>query len=292
MYVRDRLPTMAGRFCKKYQTEKGGIKSSTADARADLQELDRAFASVGALNDFARDTLGLRTSAFDASALNGNELKTLKEIVMKFLARTRAENQGWTSNPEGTMSWLRDIFMTFFMRISATFHSETMFCKNSDAADRAKAALGGAYIGAQPVVIDETILQDLQVIDTPRDGSCMLWSVIVGLDSFGLDPEIQVQDNVGSNGDIDMQANIMQTRRILERDISIPEYRQAISLGLRREAIAEWNKVSDNIPWGSDIPRPSERDSGADNAWLRANELESRAQWGNGSNDMVWINRY
>jgi hypothetical protein len=229
--------------------------------------------------------------------LSEDDLKALKAIVTGELAKARAKNQGWTDDTKGTMSWLRDIFMSFFMCISATFRSETMFRENSEATEDAKTALGwtppreqpagilplegetrneSASIGERPtgisadadlqivtasesggtpeIKIAEDIVDNLHVIDTPRDGSCMLWSVIVGLDSR--------ENFVGSNED-----------RMRARDVAIPEYRQAISLGLRQEAVAklEEAKKAKNANWITDfeaMKRPEQE----------ANDLEYRAQ--------------
>jgi hypothetical protein len=71
--------------------------------------------------------------------------------------------------------------------------------------------------------IDQGIVENLVVIDTPRDGSCMLWAL-----------EIAKRKDFGCN----------DNERIEARDVTIPEYRQMISVGLRMEAANLRNKAN------------------------------------------------
>ncbi|MDR2432430.1 MAG: hypothetical protein LBD34_01630 [Puniceicoccales bacterium] len=92
--------------------------------------------------------------------------------------------------------------------------------------------------------INQNIMDHLEVIDTPRDGSCMLWSVLAGLSSAELPPETSYETsaNIFQRMAItDNQGRISDDKVLLARDITIPELRQVISMGM----IAEGKDVSE-----------------------------------------------
>ncbi len=66
---------------------------------------------------------------------------------------------------------IRNFFADLAMKIAAFFHGEARFEKNDSTSDQVKAAIPG---------LGFTINNgDIEVIDTPRDGNCMLWSTLV-----------------------------------------------------------------------------------------------------------------
>jgi hypothetical protein len=235
------------------------------DVLALNQELEEAFSSIEALNTFARNTLELRTNDFDVSQFSETDLQTLKNMVMGELAKARAKKYGWTGDPKSVAAWLRDKFLMFFTGIVAKFFSEKPFQSNDkttavvrnaleqfrrNAANPvARASLADidpddsdfsiVTVESSDVVpsqgsesqpqLEGTIPFDasgLSVIDTPRDGNCMLWSLAVGLKGLGNGAQWHPTSSLGADSDL--------RREVLEKDI--PTWRQAISLGLRQEA--------------------------------------------------------
>jgi hypothetical protein len=305
---------MAEAFAKKAE-----IRGGRSESQSDIRRLNEAFAGRDKLKDFARGTLGLRENEFSVDQLNDSDFEQLKGAVLGELAKARANKYAWTNKPESVSAWLRDKFMTFFMFLSASFHSETMFHKNAETSSRVRDLLGrGIFIcgfgGADPsevagseegfeiiggatsssvessgvesdapaaeilperadpregragsvesrtILLGADLVVGLSVIDTPRDGSCMLWALEASWDkgtSFG-------DDN---------------NARIKTRDVTIPGYRQAISIGLRTEA--------ENLRTEARI-----RDLAAANKLEeKANALEFRAQdveLSGGMNPIAW----
>jgi hypothetical protein len=79
--------------------------------------------------------------------------------------------------------------------------------------------------GAQQSRINHDIIGQLHVIDTPRDGSCMLWSVLTGLSQ---EDKMSIRDST----DVISDTNVLRAR-----DVTIPKLRQVISLELFQEAV-------------------------------------------------------
>lgn len=64
---------------------------------------------------------------------------------------------------------VRNFFANFCMKVAAFFHGETRFESNKSTSNAAKNALSAVGFQANTV----------NVIDTPRDGNCMLWSALI-----------------------------------------------------------------------------------------------------------------
>ncbi|MDR1891222.1 MAG: hypothetical protein LBQ23_03565, partial [Puniceicoccales bacterium] len=90
------------------------------------------------MNDFARDELNLSQDAFDASRLATGDLAKFKIAVMDKLAEARAKNHGFLKSQTGICAFLRNLFMSFFMHISASFHAEKLFEQNDVTTEAAR----------------------------------------------------------------------------------------------------------------------------------------------------------
>ncbi|MDR2776467.1 MAG: hypothetical protein LBB17_00255 [Puniceicoccales bacterium] len=232
------------------------ISAERSAAKGDssiFNQLNSAFESVDSLTDFAKNTLGL--NGFEIQAEN---LAELKAKVMADLAHARAENHGFLKSTEGILAWLRNAIMSFVMNRCAQFNAEKLFELNEATTDTMKTALnsisvlitpdpssavaeepqsggeegGGFMVSSQqktePLGIDQDILNHLKVLDTPRDGSCMLWSVLTGLPHT---EQIAITNNQGT---------ITDAKVLSARDTTIQELRQVISI----EMLAEGKDVA------------------------------------------------
>jgi hypothetical protein len=252
----------ANEFANKF-AEWTVIGSRTSLTRTAQAALDNAFESVENLKQFAENELSLTRDEFDTQNMNKPHLQQLKDIVITELNRIKDEKVNLASSPGSLVSRIGNIFMTFFLSMSARFHSETMFHKNTDATERFRKifsqstaantdvpglhtdgefeVIETANSDASPdaieaandtefevispkeeglqsgvITLNKNIVEALEVIDTPRDGSCMLWSLEVALR----------KTNLGERDD----------ERGIVRDIEIPWYRKIISDGLRKKA--------------------------------------------------------
>jgi hypothetical protein len=208
-------------------------------------------------------------------------LAKFKTKVMADLAHARAESQGFLKSTTGITAWLRNTFMSFAMHVCAWFNSEKLFEQNEATTSSMKRTLRNIQISSSEEVsesslemaqtsttnepsnenddfevvaptsfiatlkIDQEIVEHLKVIDTPRDGSCMLWSVLAGLPPSTEATPTDVSHQMAITGD---QGKISDDKVLLARDVTIPELRQVISMGMMAE--------------GKDVPQAREIEAG------------------------------
>ncbi|MDR2628638.1 MAG: hypothetical protein LBC30_01430 [Puniceicoccales bacterium] len=253
-------------------------ESDRAESTSIFAQLESAFNSVESLNTFAREDLGLTLANFDASRLSAEGLAEFKTKIMADLAHARAENHGFLKSTEGIMAWLRNAFMSFAMHVCAQFNHEKLFERNETTTNAMRSALedmlspnlssssseaniseeGGFTIVGDDLgerqastVENESLSSDiinrLEVMDTPRDGSCMLWSVLTGLSPSSAEaPSANPSSGIPANDPnrmaiTDGQGKISDEKVLLARDVTIPELRQVISMGM----LAEGKEVSE-----------------------------------------------
>jgi hypothetical protein len=187
---------------------------------------------------------------------------------MSKLAHARAENHEFLKSTTGIAAWLRNAFMSFAMHACSWFNSEKLFEQNATTTASVKDALSHISIAppetsesavqvlesqrgedddfnvvdttieTMTLGIDQNIISQMEVIDTPRDGSCMLWSVLAGLSSESLPAEASsgTSANISQQMAItDDQGKISDDKVLLARDVTIPELRQVISMGMIAE---------------------------------------------------------
>jgi hypothetical protein len=184
---------------------------------------------------------------------------------MSKLAHARAENHEFLKSTTGIAAWLRNAFMSFAMHVCSWFNSEKLFEQNATTTTSAKEALSHISIATSEsqapapasqggddddfdVVVSPTaqttleigqdIISRMEVMDTPRDGSCMLWSVLAGLSSESSPAEASsgTSANISQQMAItDDQGKISDDKVLLARDVTIPELRQVISMGMIAE---------------------------------------------------------
>ncbi|MDR0742474.1 MAG: hypothetical protein LBE98_03350 [Puniceicoccales bacterium] len=244
-----------------------------------FDQLNRAFESVENLNDFAKNVLGLDFDESEGFGIQAGDLAGLKTVIMADLASARAENHGSLNSTEGIIAWLRNAFMSFAMHMCARSNAEKLFEQNETTTKAMKDALGSISLVTNPppeapleppvstsdvlpedfeaverspeaqptpLVISPNIVDRLQVIDTPRDGSCMLWSVLAGLPPPTEAQPAEASSEISADvfrrmaitGD---QGRISNEKVLLARDTTIPELRQVISMGMiaDRKDVAE-----------------------------------------------------
>ncbi|MDR1528434.1 MAG: hypothetical protein LBS22_02505 [Puniceicoccales bacterium] len=235
-------------------------------------QLEFAFETPEKLTKFANDTLGLT----DFPKIQSGDLAKIKTQVMADLAHARAKNHEFLKSPTGVGAWLRNLLMSFAMWVCARSNAEKLFEQNETTTEAMKRTLGSILLPnpnpeapsvppastsdapedftvvglpeTQPTLLEiaEDIMSHLKVVDTPRDGSCMLWSVLAGLT-----PPTEAQPAEASSGvptDVSQQmaitnaqGKISDDKVLLARDVTIPELRQIISMGI----IAEQNNDSE-----------------------------------------------
>jgi hypothetical protein len=173
------------------------------------EKLDEIFLNNDTLGAFAQ-SLDLNAGEFDATQLRDCDRDKLKDLVRNEVIKCHGEK-----NPSSAKltSRIANAFMGLYIYISAHFHSNKLFGVDKDASKV-----------AQDCVLNHTQMCTvsnfgaIRAIDVPSGEDSMLWAF-----EAGSNPE-----NLGTNGNA----------RLIARDKTIPQYRGAISEGLREEAEA------------------------------------------------------
>jgi hypothetical protein len=173
-------------------------------------QLDGIFLDAASLDAFAQ-SLGLDAGEFDATQLRDCDRNKLKDLVRNEVIKCHGEKN--LSSAKLT-SRIANAFMGLYIYISAHFHSNKLFGANMDASVRAAKSVSQYPDDGW---IDEKYMT-VRAIDVPSGEDSMLWAF-----EAGSNPE-----NLGTNGDA----------RLIARDRTIPQYRDAISDGLNGEVVA------------------------------------------------------
>lgn len=165
-------------FSKVLQDRKGNIEKFT------ITENEGTY-----VVDDMQETVTLEDSPVTSQdvPLNLNEVRepVQEECVVKELGKigelkfekgiSNALNTNSLKMPYDTFgAKVRNFFADLAMKIAAFFHGEVQFEENNSTANKAEAAIKGLEF-----TINNDNSSSVKVIDTPRDGNCMLWSTLV-----------------------------------------------------------------------------------------------------------------